>query len=182
MSSSSFSFAVGRFVFSCVPDGLPHGYETLKDRARLVDEFHIRESGLSTLVVSHVDDGPLLVVCQSCPSAGAGFYPSALFVEETNVLFYGAGERILAYTLDPLARVWEDAAECGLWGWSRHGNIVVMSAELELAAFSLTAQKLWTTFVEPPWTYRVEGDEIEVDVMGKVRRFSLSHGSGPPYR
>jgi len=29
-----------------------------------------------------------------------------------------------------------------------------MSAELELAAWRTDGTKLWTTFVEPPWTYR----------------------------
>jgi hypothetical protein len=51
-----------------------------------------------------------------------------------------------------------------------------MSAELELVAFDLRAKKLWTTFVEPPWTYSVEGDAVHLDVMGKKSVFSIQRG------
>ena len=74
------------------------------------------------------------------------------------------------------------------WYYDGHGDIVIMSAELEVAAFSLAGLKLWTTFVEPPWTYRIDGDVIELDVMGKIRRFPLRggpdavDGSRDPYR
>jgi hypothetical protein len=31
-------------------------------------------------------------------------------------------------------------------------------------------------FVEPPWSYQVRGEEIQLDVMGKLTRFSLVAG------
>lgn len=51
------------------------------------------------------------------------------------MLFLGVGERILAYDLNGPTRLWEDTADTGLLGWARHGAFVVMSAELELAAW-----------------------------------------------
>lgn len=68
----------------------------------------------------------------------------------------------------------------GFWAWARHGDVIAMSAELELAAWDLTGQKLWTTFAEPPWDYRVVDSEVELDVMGCASTFPLV--SGPTRR
>jgi hypothetical protein len=70
----------------------------------------------------------------------------------------------------------EDRAWSGFWHWKRHGDIIVMSAELEMAAWSLDGAKLWSTFVEPPWSYEVEGDRVELEVMGAVSSFGLREG------
>jgi hypothetical protein len=53
-----------------------------------------------------------------------------------------------------------------------------MSAELELAAWTTGGAKLWTTFVEPPWSYRVADGLVILDVMGDERTIGLS--GGPP--
>ena len=120
---------------------------------------------------------PRVVITQAfSPDPSAGFFPGALVVPETGLALVGAGERILAYDLGKATRLWEDSADTGFWGWCRHGETVVMSAELELAAFSLAGQKLWSTFVEPPWSYTVQGAQIVVDVMGSIRSFSLQTG------
>ncbi len=52
-----------------------------------------------------------------------------------------------------------------------------MSAELELAAWDLQGKKLWSTFVEPPWDHEVQGNQIELDVMGKKSRFAVKTGT-----
>jgi len=53
-----------------------------------------------------------------------------------------------------------------------------MAAELEFAAWDAHARKLWTTFVEPPWSYDVADGSVELDVMGTKSKFSIT--SGPP--
>ena len=60
-----------------------------------------------------------------------------------------------------------------VWNWSRYGDVVIMSAELELAAWSVEGTKLWTTPVEPPWSYEMKDDVIELDIMGVKSEFSL---------
>lgn len=78
---------------------------------------------------------PLLCVAQHySPSSAAGCYPGFLLVPETAILFIGAGERIVAYDLHGPVRRWEDHTDAGFHDWQRHGELVVMSAELELAA------------------------------------------------
>ena len=99
-------------------------------------------------------------------------------VPETEVLFIGAGERILAYELDPPKRLWEDKADTGFLGWERYGNVILLAAELEFAAWTSNGRKLWTTFVEPPWDYQVTGELVELDVMGSQSSFPLR--TGPP--
>jgi hypothetical protein len=88
----------------------------------------------------------------------------------------GAGTRLLAYDLQNLRRIWEDAADTGFWRWKRHGEVIVMSAELELAAWTLEGKKLWSTFVEPPWFYEVRGARVYLDVMGRKSVFDLGNG------
>jgi hypothetical protein len=46
---------------------------------------------------------------------------------------------------------------------------------LELAAWSTDGAKLWTTFVEPPWSHVTAG-QVVLDVMGAVRTFNLRSG------
>jgi len=60
--------------------------------------------------------------------------------------------------------------------YGRPAALVVMSAELELAAWDLAGRKLWTTFVEPPWQYTVEDGSIHLDVMGTKSQFDLERG------
>ena len=120
----------------------------------------------------------VFVVQRFSPSV-PGFEPGVLIVPETGVAFIGAGERLLAYDLARPARLWEDSADVGFWWWDRVGGVILMAAELELAAWNLEGRKLWTTFVEPPWSYWVDGGTLELDVMGNLHRFSLL--TGPLY-
>jgi hypothetical protein len=99
-----------------------------------------------------------------------------LLIEETGVLFIGAGERLLAYDLSRPRRLWVDTAAIGFWSWDRHGDVVLMSAELELAAWSVEGEKLWSHFVEPPWDYALERETVRVNVMGTVTALHLSTG------
>jgi hypothetical protein len=90
-------------------------------------------------------------------------------------LFIGAGERLLAYDLKNPRRIWEDRADYGFWRWHRHEGFVLMAAELEFAVWLLNGQKLWTTFVEPPWDFQVSGSSVRLDVMGQVNLIDLRH-------
>ena len=101
-----------------------------------------------------------------------------LHVPEQRQLFIGAGTRPMAYQARSgrWRRCWVDEAECGFWSWRQHDDVVVMSAELELAAWRTEGTKLWTTFVEPPWSYRIVSDQVVLNVMGAVRTFDLRRG------
>ncbi|WP_433303437.1 hypothetical protein ACQP2F_12005 [Actinoplanes sp. CA-030573] len=129
-----------------------------------------------------VDDGdgewPRLVVTQRYAPSGPGFSPGVLCVPEKRQLFIGAGTRLVAYHARSgrWRRCWVDEAEFGFWSWRQHDDVVLMSAELELAAWRTDGTKLWTTFVEPPWSYRVVSDRVILDVMGDVRTFDLRRG------
>jgi len=112
------------------------------------------------------------------PGPEAAFHPGIMLVPERGLLFIGAGTSLVAYKLSPVRRLWEDTAEHGFWGWSRHGNIVFMSAELEFAAWDIEGRKLWSSFVEPPWTYEVHGDQVTLDVMGRQSTFIAAIGPG----
>lgn len=67
--------------------------------------------------------------------ASAGFGADALLVPETGRVFAGAGTRLICYCRADGRwwRQWEREVEVGFWGLARHGEMVVMDAELELA-------------------------------------------------
>jgi hypothetical protein len=121
---------------------------------------------------------PRLVVTQDFYPTWS--FPGVLLVEHTRQLFIGAGTRLLGYHCrsGSWSRQWTDEAQIGFWRWRRHGDVVLMSAEVELAAWTLDGRKLWSTDgVEPPWGYQVIGGEVHVDVMGTKSSFRL--GIGP---
>lgn len=151
-------------------------------RARVVDEFPTADDRSSigySFVAVGVGDWPRLVVTQRFSPAGHGFRPGVLLVPDTGGLFIGAGTRLLGYRLDrngDWQRAFVDEADVGFWAWHQHGDVVVMSAEPELAVWTTSCEKLWNTFVEPPWSYQVRGQEIQLDVMGKLSRFNVVAG------
>jgi hypothetical protein len=112
----------------------------------------------------------------------AGFGFGLCLVPETDRLFAGAGESARCYVLgDHPKKLWEDSADSGFLSWQRIGGHVFMSAELEFAAWKIDGTKLWTTFVEPPWNWRMVDGIIELEVMGTVARFTVAEGPpGPP--
>jgi hypothetical protein len=112
------------------------------------------------------------------PGPEAGFHPGFLLIPESGVLLVGAGMHILAYGLSPVRRISEDVTEAGFLAWRRHGDIVIMSGELELelAGWSVQGQKLWSTFVEPPWSYEIDGDLLVLNVMGATSSFCAAIG------
>jgi hypothetical protein len=178
-----FSLTVDQYTLSCDPSGLPNLYEEYAARAVLVEEFGLGDSGGSTccLTVSLGIGWPFFVLAQRYESASV-FHPGALLVPESGLLFVGAGERLLAYVLDPPSRLWMERIEFGFLGWARHGEIIIMSAELELAAWDIRGRKLWSTYVEPPWTYTVEGELLQLDVMGELTSFPIATGPRGPGR
>jgi hypothetical protein len=151
------------------------------DRPRTVDHFPEAGGDYAGYLSVAVDDGhdnwPLQVTQWYSPTS-PGFEPGVLLVPETATLFIGAGTRLLGYhsTADQWSQVFVDEADMGFWNWRRHSNVVLMSAELELAAWSLEGTKLWSRFVEPPWGYTVTGDVVHLDVMGKNSQFDVHTG------
>lgn len=157
--------------------------ETIPDHygshAALSEGFGLEHEDWSAfyLVVRRGSDWPFLSVAQRYwPDHWAGSHPGILLVPETDILFVGAGERVLAYDLRGPSRVWVDTADTGFHCWERYGDVVVLSAELELAAWDIHGKKLWSTPVEPPWEYRVEGGMVALDVMGAKSTFPLLIG------
>jgi len=177
-----YTVTVGPYVIafhSVETEELPLRYEWAKQYAELVEEFDLGRSDgdFCYLLAGRSFDHPALALAQRHdPTEAAGFYPGVLVVPETDVLFVGAGERLLAYDLAQPARLWEDVADVGFCRWARHGEVVIMSAELELAAWNLEGTKLWTTFVEPPWSYEVTDDVLQLDIMGVKSEFSPHRG------
>lgn len=169
---------LGPHTVSCHPDRLPNLYREYVEHAELSDEFDLRgsdEGRVCFVAVSRAGEWPFLVVALRYRSA-SGFHPGALLVPETDRLFIGAGEHLLAYRLDIPNRLWIDHTAGGFWAWAQHEDRIILSAELELAAWDLNGNKCWSLCVEPPWEYKVVADTIELDVMGTKSSFPVHSG------
>lgn len=174
-----FEVTSGKYKVLCHSGGLPGLSAEYLQRARFADRFDLSatEGTAAFFAVGEQGSWPSLVVTLWCvPGEESGFHPCALVVPETDIAFLGGGERLLGYDLTGPVRLWEDSANTGLWSWDRYGGFVLMSAELELAAWDVRARKLWTTFVEPPWSYTVHKETVHLDVMGKLSSFHLATG------
>jgi len=176
----TFRVGCGSYTVTGTVGSVPSTYDALRQHATTHDDLGIAGSAGTVLVVELSRSGdvwPALLIAQRfSPGPDAGFHPGVFLVPEHHRLFVGAGTQLLAYDLNEMRRLWSDEADTGFWGWARHSEAIVMSAELELAAWDLKGRKLWTTFVEPPWEYRVREGVIELDVMGKKSSFALAIG------
>jgi len=171
--------SVGEYELCCQEDAWPPNLAD-DQPTTLVEEFAEADAdgrAAFSVSVGRTLEPPFLVVVQRYSPSGPGFSPGVLLVPETHRLFIGAGQRLLGYDLSGPARLWEDETNCGFWSWARHGHVVLMSAELELAAWDIDGSKLWTRCVEPPWQYSVEGERICVDVMGTESCVNLLSGA-----
>lgn len=157
---------------------LPSIYNDLKRHAKLADELALRphDGELCFLSVSSTGHWPFLVVAQRFELSEGGFDPGAMIVPETGTLFVGAGRRLLCYRLDPPTRLWEDTTDAGFLEWSRYNDVVLMSGELELAAWDTSGRKLWTMPLEPAWEYHVSQGHVHLDVQGRKSAFPLRGG------
>ncbi|MDB5075801.1 MAG: hypothetical protein JWO42_1980 [Chloroflexi bacterium] len=183
MARDVFQIAMeGYRLLSCA-DGLPDSYERYCQNAAFVDELDRQPEGdhncFLAIGTSEVAWPYLVVVVgRILRWPEQELCPGALVVPETHRLFIGLQERLLAYDLAAPMRLWEDREDTDreFWGWSRHGDTVLMAAELELAAWDGYGRKLWSTFVEPPWDYRVECGTVHLTVLDTPVSFSLEHG------
>jgi len=175
-----FNVSVGPYEIRIELDTLPALYAEYRQHAALFEEFDVqsKDGAYCFIGVSLSINWPQLIVAQRYSPSVSGFDPGILLVPETKTLFVGAGQRLLAYRLDPLLRLWEDTCDAGFWYWTQQDKFVLMAAELELAAWDSHGNKLWTTFVEPPWEYHVIGNRVHLDVMGRKSQFGLAEG--PP--
>lgn len=162
---------------------LPTIASSYREHAELHDDFSEPASrdgqGFFFVAIGRAtEDWPGLVITQQFSPSEGGFSPGVLVIPETNIAFIGAGTRLLCYQhlSGRWTRLWEDDADVGFWGWRRHGDVVVMSAEIEMTAWNVSGARLWTTFVEPPWSYEVIDGTVQLDVMGTKTSFTLDTG------
>lgn len=156
-------------------------YERRRLGATLVDEIGsvVTAEHVNTLAVHKAPFGdPILLVVVGHVPWYSGHQPNVglVLVPETHVLFVGTSDDVLAYDLRGPTRLWREEAIDGFWGWQRHGDYVLMSAETELAAWDIHGMKQWETFVEPPYDYRVADGTVHLTVMDVPAPFPLSDG------
>jgi hypothetical protein len=148
----------------------------LDERRIQVDRPSEDEDREACYVLVHRAGGAptLLVIGRLRPDFGCGVH----LVETTGVLFFGCGESVCAYDMATGRKVHHDITPFAFHSWNRHGDVVIMSGELEVAGFGLDGTKLWRSTVESPWDYTVTGERMNTIVMGHRVEFSLHDGPG----
>jgi hypothetical protein len=156
--------------------------EVLRQGAARVDEIGsmaARGEEVGALAVYQAQSSvpTVLVVARQEPwQYGHRLELGAVLIPETDILFVGAIDEAVAYDLRGAQLLWRQDADTGFWHWQRHGEYVVMAAELALAAWDVRGTKLWEAFVEPPYDYTVEDDIMQLTVMDVPMSFTLQHG------
>jgi hypothetical protein len=119
-----------------------------------------------------------LVVEGAIEGAESGFAPGVLVVEDALHVFLGGGREVRCYALEEgtWRLEWLRQTDVGFWRWARHGNIVLMLAELEIVAWDTTGVLRWTLLVEPPWSYRIDLGVLEVLTDTWATRFPIDRG------
>jgi hypothetical protein len=172
-----FSVVVGPYTIEGHPRTQPFLWEGYVGRNVLAERIvgvAVRDPLICYLIVSELHR--VLLALKLTYEPAGGVYPSALLIPETRTLFIGAGESLIAYRLEPVIRLWHDTNDSGFHGWARYNNVIMMSAELEVAAWNIRGEKLWSMYVEPPYGYTVEKGIVYMDRMDEKLEFPLEAG------
>ncbi len=172
-------FEVGAGGFRIVlSEEAPHG---LDERRVNVDRLGDAEDDRKPcyVLVHRANGAPtLLIIGRMREGFGCGVH----LAQNTGVLFFGCGESICTYDMATGTKLHADITPYAFHSWNRHscegGDVIIMSAELEVAGFATDGTKLWSGVVESPWDYGVSGDNMYTLVMGHRVEFPLLKGPG----
>lgn len=149
----------------------PHG---LDERRVVVHRATADDDREARYVLVHRPGGAptMLVIGHVREGYGCGVH----LVGDTGVMFFGCGEAVCAYDMASGTKIHQDITPYAFHSWNRHGEVVVMSGELEVAGYALDGTKLWSGAVESPWDYGVAGEKMYTLVMGHRVEFPLREG------
>ena len=166
---------VDRYKINVEQYKLPDLYTSYMKHAKLTEEYDLsNEDGeIFFISVGYGESWPFLTIAQSYEPCAGGFDPGFLVIPESDILFIGAGQRILLYDLKQVKKLDEDFYNEGFLGWIRYKDYVIMLAELDVTCWRTSGEKMWSRFVEPPYNVEFEGNKIILDVMGKKVRFDI---------
>jgi len=175
------SFTIGAWRVSAEQGALPLIYKDYKSHAIFVDEGDVDDRDGNVFFIGVTSPGnysgwPETVICHRYSPSDYGFNPGFLIVPEENILFVGAGTNLFAFDLENHTRLWGDRLDIGFFSWHRHKEFILMSAELEFGVWTTSAKKLWSTFVEPPWSFEIINETVVLDIMGTKKTLSLATG------
>jgi hypothetical protein len=121
-----YTITIGEYTLHCQVGESPSLYGQYCKKARLIEEFEVKDEqgqlgrseehdgSVSVLAVQTGGGFPFLVIALRSLVI-SGFHPGALLIPERDLLFVGANERLLAYDLKAVKRLWEDRTYMGFW-------------------------------------------------------------------
>jgi len=101
-----------------------------------------------------------IIAFKSDPIGYAGFKPGLHYEQTSQTLFIGAGTIIKTVNLIENKIVFEKDFGFGIWGWTKHGNYILLREETGFSVFNLYGEELWGTFVSPPYDFEIIDEKI----------------------
>ncbi|PZR31072.1 MAG: hypothetical protein DI538_21615 [Azospira oryzae] len=144
-----------------------------------IDEKDLSNQGTEFYVI--ISKGILhpsysIIAFSSDPIGYAGFNPGIHYEKSSDTLFIGAGTTIKTYRLFDNKKIFQKNHGFGFWGWSKHGDYIIQQEETELGVFNLKGEKLWETFVSPPYEFNIDGEDIILKFDDVIERRNLITG------
>ena len=103
-----------------------------------------------------------------------------LFIEDSGLLFIGAGTQCGCYGLSEDKWLWNDNNILDFVCWQHLGDAVIMHAEREVSCWNVRGRLLWGAYLSDNWTINVEGeDAVTLTDNGDIHHFNLY--VGPPW-
>lgn len=163
-------FSFDKYTIAVHLDTPPDVYGMWLEYAKYLDTDDLSKEGTS-VYIGIAQGGRWyedIIAFNTDPVDYGGFYPGFLIIPETEILFIGAGIIIKTYDLKNHKKVFQKDTFVGFWGWQRWAEYVIMLEELEFGVYDLKGNEIWSTYVEPPWTYEINEGIVTLNVMDKL--------------
>lgn len=167
----------GEYGLLCTRDAPPRGWEGWRAKAaHLFEEPGAGPPQRAWYAVRRGWGEPHFLATREFPEWNPFF--DGLIIPETGRLFAGAGRWVAVYALDaPAEPLLHDVLL--FWSMERHGDGVLVVAEISVALFDLRGHERWAAFADPPHDVTVEGDEVVIfeQLSSTTKRIRLRDGS-----
>ena len=100
-----------------------------------------------------------------------------LYIEDTGLLFLGAGTHCSCFSLIEDKWPWNDSNILDFVSWMLIGDAVIMKAEREVSCWNVRGRLLWGAYLDEDWTIEIEGEDAVTLTNGNhIHSFNLYIG------
>ena len=159
-----YRISIGRYTVSVASASGPVANDLIACHALLHDDLSdpsTREDRWCWFAVERSTGEVLLSVTATGEATGGPDVAGIQLIPETDRLLVAAADTLACYDLAQPRRLWRDRA---FWfrRWLRCGDVLLMQAEYELAAYDLSGDRLWSTQADFPYELEFTGTRLRL--------------------